>query len=77
MAETELILTENVRNALQEISERTGKTENELIRDAVDLLIAQSKNEDRIILMQKARGIWKDRQDLLPLEDLRREWNRG
>ena len=76
MAETEIILTEHERNALQEISERTGKTESQLIRDAVDRFIALSKNEDRLILMQKARGIWKDRQDLSSVEDLRREWNR-
>jgi predicted DNA-binding protein len=76
MAETEIILTEHERNALQEISERTGKTESQLIRDAVDRFIALSKNEDRLILIRKARGIWKDRQDLSSLEDLRREWNR-
>jgi hypothetical protein len=76
MAETEIILTEHERNALQEISERTGKKESELIRDAVDQFIAQSKNEDRLALMQKARGIWRDREDLPSFDDLRREWNR-
>lgn len=33
------------------------------------------KNE-RLSFMQKAKGIWKDRQDLPSPEDLRREWNR-
>ena len=76
MAETEIILTEHERNALQEISQRTGKTENELIRNAVDQFIAKSKNEDRLALMRKARGIWRDREDLPAFDELRREWNR-
>ncbi len=30
----------------------------------------------RSALMQKARGIWKDRQDLPDMDQLRSEWNR-
>ena len=41
MLETEINLTEREQSALQEISRRTGKTEHELIREAVDQLIAQ------------------------------------
>jgi predicted DNA-binding protein len=36
MLETEINLTEQEQNALQEISRRTGKTERELVREAVD-----------------------------------------
>jgi hypothetical protein len=76
MVEAEVLLTEQEQNALREISRRTGKTENELIREAVELFIAGFGVEARLSLMQKARGIWKDRQDLPTPEDLRREWNR-
>ena len=73
---TEINLTEQERNALREISRRTGKTERELIREAIDQLITQFRRGDRCSRMRKARGICKDRQDLPALEDLRREWHR-
>lgn len=83
MVETEINLTEQERYALQEISRRTGKTEGELIHEAIHTLIAQLQDEfdgrakeGRHFFMQKAKGIWKDRQDLPSPEDLRREWDR-
>jgi len=76
MLETEIHLTEDERNALQEISRQTGKSETELIHEALDDLIAGFQVEHRRAQMQKARGIWKDRQDLPALDDLRQEWDR-
>ncbi len=76
MLVTEINLTEQEQNALQEISRRTGKTERELIREAVDQLIAQFQIEGRLQLMQSARGIWKGRDDLPEFEYLRAEWDR-
>jgi hypothetical protein len=76
MLETELNLSEQERHVLQEISRRTGKTEGELIREAVDQLINGFQVENRLALMQQAKGIWKDRGDLPAFEDLRREWDR-
>jgi hypothetical protein len=66
---TDINLTEQERNALREISRRTGRTENELVREAVERFIGQRQTEDRKILMQKSRGIWKDRQDLPAFEN--------
>ena len=76
MLETGLDLTEQERIALREISQRTGKSEGQLIREAVDQLIARFQSNARPALMRKARGIWKDRQDLPALDELRSEWNR-
>ena len=76
MLDTEINLTEQERNALQEISRRTGKTEGELVREALDQFIAQFQSEGQRKLMQKARGIWKNRQDLPSLQELRNEWDR-
>ena len=76
MLETELILTDQERTALQEISRRTGKSERQLIQEAVDQLIARFRINGRPALMQKARGIWKDRQDLPDLDELRSGWDR-
>lgn len=76
MVEAEFNITEKERLALQEISQRTGKSENQLIREAVVQLIARLQSTARPALPRTARGIWKDRQDLPTLDELRSEWDR-
>jgi predicted DNA-binding protein len=77
MIETEINLTDEERGALRRIAERTGKSEAELVREAVERLISEFQREDDRSRMRSARGIWKDRDDVPALEDLRREWNRS
>jgi hypothetical protein len=75
MAEIEVNLTENEERALRELALRTGKTEDELIHDAVDKLIKQGLPSGNLGMLQ-ARGIWKDRDDLPHFGEIRREWDR-
>lgn len=76
MAIAELHLTEQEQTALETIAQRMGKTPDEVVHDAVKLLIAQFQAEDRLSLLRQARGLWKDRTDLPSVTDLRREWDR-
>jgi hypothetical protein len=76
MAEIEVNLTENEERALREIALRTGKTEDELIHDAVDKLIKQGLPAGNSG-MRHARGIWRERNDLPDFERIRREWDRS
>jgi len=76
MATVHIYLTDQESQSLQAIALRTGKTQDELLRDAVNQLIASFQHEDRRALLQKARGIWKNRTDLPSLEALRSEWDR-
>ena len=76
MAIAELNLTAQEQTALETIVQRTGKTSDELVHEAVKQLIAQFQYEDRLSLLRQARGMWKDRTDLPSLTDLRHEWDR-
>ena len=75
MAEIEINLTETEERALREIALKTGKTEGELIHDAVDKLIKQGLPYDNAGMLQ-ARGLWKYRDDLPDFGSIRREWDR-
>lgn len=74
MAEIEVNLTENEQRALREIALRTGKTEGELVHDAVDKLIKQGFRSGNSGMLQ-ARGIWRDR-DVWDFGRVRNEWDR-
>ena len=69
-------LTDDASEQLHAIAQRTGKTQAELIREAVDHLINQYQHEERKALLQEAKGIWKDRDDLPSLKELRDEFDR-
>ena len=68
MLETQIRLTEKIENALDEISQRTGKPVRELIYEAIEIFVSENQQTDRRALMQKARGIWADREDFKSIE---------
>ena len=76
MLQTQINLTEQNQQTLIEISRFTGKSPQELINLAVEELIKNYQNKKRLALMQQARGIWKQREDIPNLEQLRLEFNR-
>ncbi|MGI8642047.1 MAG: CopG family transcriptional regulator [Pyrinomonadaceae bacterium] len=74
-------LTDSQTDALQKLARRTGKTEDELLQEAVSKLIAEvgeaeTKRQKRLESLRRAKGIWKDRDDLPDFEKLRTEWDR-
>ena len=76
MAVAGLHLTDQEQTALETMAQRVGKTPEELVQDTIKQLLAQFQTEERLPLLQQARGMWKDRTDLPSLADLRREWDR-
>lgn len=76
MAIAELHLTEQEQTALETMAQRLGKTPGEVVHDAVKQWIEQFQTEDRLSLLRQARGMWKDRSDLLAVAEMRREWDR-
>lgn len=77
MIRTQIYLTDRQRNELAAIAKTVGKKQSELIREAVDRLIAQEGRTHREVLLRKTAGIWKDREDLPDFRALRNEWDRN
>ena len=76
MVRTQIYLTKHQRDELAAISKAAGKKQSELIREAVDRLINQSRHSRRETVLREAAGIWKDRTDLPDFNSTRAEWNR-
>jgi hypothetical protein len=76
MAENSIVLPGTEGERLRALAQLTGKAEEELLREALDLLSARLMNQDRRDRLRKAKGIWKDRNDLPELSTLREEMDR-
>lgn len=76
MATNHIILTDEQQAELQVIAQQTGKSEDELVREAVEQLISQFRWEVRRAMIQQARGMWQDRTDLPDFAALRSEFDR-
>lgn len=76
MVRTQIYLTEAEQQALRTLSCRTGRTRSELIREAIDTLVARGRETDRNALLKQGRGLWRNREDLADFEALRQELDR-
>lgn len=76
MVRTQIYLTEQQQHSLQRVAEQTGKSQSQLIRDAVDRMIEQARNLSRNQILNDAAGLWQGRDDLPDFEKLRREADR-
>jgi metal-responsive CopG/Arc/MetJ family transcriptional regulator len=76
MIRMDVNLTEKQRSALAALSKATAKSRSQLVREAVDRLIAESAGTIRAAALNAAAGMWRDRDDLPDFAALRREWDR-
>ena len=76
MVRTQIYLTEKEQAELRRLARQTGKKQSELIRRAIDDFLDRHQPRDRRAMLEQARGMWKDRDDLPDFQALRREFDR-
>ena len=76
MVRTQIYLTEEEQEALRSLARTTGRSQSELIREAIDSMLERRGELDRGALMRQARGMWSGRTNLPELEELRGELDR-
>ena len=77
MIRSQIYLTEDERDSLKLISKQTGRTQSDLIREAVDSLISKITNKNNNKKRQEAFGMWKDKDDYPNMKELRNEFDRN
>ena len=76
MVRTQIYLTESEQTALRTLSRRTGRSQSDLIRDAVDCLIEKVLPGDRARAPEEAAGLWRDPAGRPDFTALRKEADR-
>ena len=62
MVRTQVYITEKEKHSLQALSNKTGKSQSELIRIAIDSLIEEKQKQDKKESLKSAFGMWKDNE---------------
>ena len=77
MVRTQIYLTEVEMSALDTLAVQRGKKRSELIREAIDHLIDKYDSSKRQRVLERAAGMWRDRDDLPDFSDIRRSLDRS
>ena len=75
MERTQIYLTREEREALRTIAERRGRTQSEVIREAIDRYIIQISQDKKQEILDETFGAWAEHPDLPDIAAMRQEWD--
>jgi predicted DNA-binding protein len=73
MVRKQMYLTQEQDDKLASLASERGKTQSQLLREAVDTLLEQARVERLRAALEAARGMWQDRDDLPDFAAMRAE----
>ncbi|HLP14741.1 MAG TPA: ribbon-helix-helix protein, CopG family [Bacteroidota bacterium] len=74
MIRTQIYLTEEEKAGLESVALALGKKQSEIIRWAVDDLLARQVDGNRTKILDEIAGIWSAREDIPEIRTLRTGW---
>jgi hypothetical protein len=74
MVRTQLYLTEKEKSGLESTALAQGVSQSDLIRQAIDELLAKTRNFDKSSFLDAIAGIWSDKKDIPDIRELRAGW---
>ena len=76
MIRTQIYITEQEKKGLESMAALRMVSQSNLIRQAIDDLLAKNGGGDRTSVLDESAGIWSDRDDITNVRDLRAGWQR-
>jgi hypothetical protein len=76
MVRTQIYLTDEEKKGLQSTARTEGVSQSNLIRRAIDDLLARSGTMDKSVVLDEIAGIWSGRDDTPDLREFRKAWRR-
>ena len=76
MHRTQIYISSEERQGLQALARQVGRSQSDLIREAIDGFLERHRPGERLSRLRRARGLWRDREDIPSLAVLREELDR-
>ncbi|MBM3856954.1 MAG: CopG family transcriptional regulator [Verrucomicrobia bacterium] len=76
MTRTQIYLTTSQNQSLARLAHLLDQGKSELIRCAIDEFLSRRDENNKLKKLRTARGMWKNRKDVLDVRKLRAEFDR-
>lgn len=76
MTRLQIELNDAQQAGLDALARDTGKSQQELLGEALDRFLDENDMVDWRGALQRLEGIWADRDDLPNFDEIRKEWDR-
>jgi hypothetical protein len=76
MVRTQVYLTDEEKSSLESVALSQGVSQSDLIRQAIDELLAKTVQINKASILEEIAGIWSDRKDVPDIRELRTNWRR-